>query len=132
MKWSLFKAPLQQHNSWAPIIGALIITMVLAGLYLYHKQQFTLATGVLQQLSRAGDDLSRGYLHLTLSDSPDSPWQRGQGLALLDQALDNYEKIITTLGGLNRYISQDTAASPKVYDSQSTEAVLTRFRKDIV
>lgn len=120
--------PLSLKYSWGPIVGLLIIALSLAGLYLYHQQQFTLATGVLQQLGRANDDLSRGYLHLALADAPDSPWQREQGLTLLDQALDNYEQIVATL---EKFSSSSAIEPPSTAEYKTIAANLERFRGDV-
>lgn len=47
------------------------------------------ARQALERLRRARIDLGEGLLHLTLAGEPGVPWDRGTGLALIDQALED-------------------------------------------
>lgn len=108
------------YSTWGPIMGALVIVLALSGLYLYHQQQYTLATDILQQLNRANEDLSRGYLHLALADAPDSPWQQSTGRILMDQAFHHYERVLAGVESHRHY--------PQAADPQPLSEQLASFR----
>ncbi len=78
---------------WLTLAGALFVCALIAGLHYDQRQRLDEATQLLRDLGRAGEDLSNGFLHLVLGGSAasPSPWNREQGLALLRQALDDYD-----------------------------------------
>ncbi len=88
----------RQRWRWVTLGSALLVCAWVAGLSLYQQQRFNEATALARELGRAGDDLSSGFLHLTLGQQPDSAWQREQGLALLQQALQSYRRSAEALG----------------------------------
>ncbi|TDP59560.1 PAS domain-containing hybrid sensor histidine kinase/response regulator [Roseateles toxinivorans] len=77
---------------WISLASALLVSGLIAGLHFYQRDRMERATALVQDLGRAGDDLATGFLHVSLGGSADEPWQRDQGLALLAQALDAYER----------------------------------------
>ncbi|MBT9502262.1 MAG: response regulator [Burkholderiaceae bacterium] len=82
---------------WISLASALLVSGLIAGLHFYQHDRMEHATALVQDLGRAGDDLATGFLHVSLSGSADEPWQREQGLALLGQALDAYERSAQSL-----------------------------------
>lgn len=90
-------SPQRLYNTWGPIMGVMVIMLALCGLYLYHQQQFSQDAEVFQQLNRANNDFSRGFLHLALAEAPESsesPWQLSIGIAFLDEAFQHYESVL--------------------------------------
>ncbi|MFY9509680.1 MAG: PAS domain-containing protein, partial [Rubrivivax sp.] len=75
---------------WLTLAGALFVCALIAGLHFEQRRQLQQAEHLLQDLGRADDDLSSGALHLALAGDTRLPWNREQGLALLQQALRDY------------------------------------------
>jgi PAS domain S-box-containing protein len=79
---------------WATVIAAAIIS---AALFWNQARQrrvidhFTREQVIVRQ---ARQDLSNGYLHVTLAGRPGSPFDRGQGLALIGQAGSGLERAL--------------------------------------
>nr|WP_316640180.1 response regulator [uncultured Roseateles sp.] len=84
---------------WLSLVSALLVSGLLAGLHFYQHDRLARATALVHSLGRAGEDLATGFLHISLSGSADEPWQREQGLALLAQALDAYDRSARSLDG---------------------------------
>ncbi|MGE4551933.1 MAG: PAS domain S-box protein [Desulfovibrionaceae bacterium] len=83
-------APSPRHGRigvWAAVGLSVLVCAAIAWLHLAHQRLIFQAAQRLETLSQARIDLAKGFLAVTLSDQPDSPFQRDQGLALLDQAL---------------------------------------------
>jgi diguanylate cyclase (GGDEF)-like protein/PAS domain S-box-containing protein len=100
---SSFYERLKDHNQsgqmwiWATIVcSALICSMLFFEQY-YQQNRIERIARLSKDLGYAKTDLAQGFLHITLGNSPDSPWQREQGLALLTQALNSYESAAATL-----------------------------------
>ncbi|MBI5255006.1 MAG: response regulator [Burkholderiales bacterium] len=91
-------APSGRAWLWITIASSLLVCAWIAGLSHYQHSRLVQATTLVRELGRAGDDLSDGFLHLTLGQQPDSAWQREQGLALLQQALASYQRSASALG----------------------------------
>jgi len=72
-------------------VAAAVVCVLIAGLHFEQHQRLAEATYGLLELDRADDKLSRGFQQLTLSGSAASPWHREQGLALLREALHDYD-----------------------------------------
>jgi len=83
--------------TWISLASAMLVSGLIAGLHFYQHDRMAHATALVQGLGRAGDDLATGFLHVSLSGSANEPWQREQGLALLAQALDAYERSARSL-----------------------------------
>lgn len=76
--------------------SVLICTGVVA-LHVLHKQALERSTAIIRDLRQARVDLAQGFLHVSLGGAPRSPWQREQGLALLAQALADFERSLGAL-----------------------------------
>ncbi|HTJ97407.1 MAG TPA: hypothetical protein VL381_08045, partial [Rhodocyclaceae bacterium] len=82
---------------WATVICALTVTIVLGVQYQYQKSRLAKIESLSRDLGHAREDLANGFLHFSLGNTPDSPWQREQGIALLNQALDAYQRATVEL-----------------------------------
>jgi two-component system sensor histidine kinase/response regulator len=71
-----------------------VVALLLAGLLMVvhdlQRAEFIQLNTAGLALRRANLDLSRGFLHLSLAGPESSPWDHGQGLALVAQALNEY------------------------------------------
>ncbi len=71
---------------------AVLATILLAALHFVQQEVLRSSVSVVREVGRANNDLAKGFLHFTLDDGPDSPWQRERGYALLTQALTSFER----------------------------------------
>lgn len=81
-------------------IGITLATSVLVcaaviGLHVSHKRAMERYVELTRDFRQARLDLAQGFLHTTLAGAQDSPWQREQGLALLSQALSQFEQSLS-------------------------------------
>ncbi|OXS16798.1 hypothetical protein CGX12_01690 [Zobellella denitrificans] len=108
---------------WLSMAAAVLVCLLVAGLHYHHKSRLGQAAVLVQELGRAGDDLSQGLLHLTLSTTADSPWQRERGLVLLQQAMTGYQRTLARL---------DPAADASAFrrDLDALEQQLQPLRQD--
>jgi PAS domain S-box-containing protein len=81
-----------RSGAWIIVALGVLIVLALAGLHYYQQERLHRAIGIVRELGRAGNDLSQGFLHFALGGEEDAPWRRDQGLALLTQALDSFER----------------------------------------
>lgn len=77
------------------LIAAMLICGGVVVLHLFQQQALDQTVESLARLRQARIDLYQGFLHVSLGDAPSSPWQREQGLALMQQALSQ----LRTLAG---------------------------------
>ncbi len=82
---------------WWPV-AAVLLGAVMVALHFDQRAQMERGALLLADLGRANADLANGFLHVTLGQDPRSPWQREQGLALMGQAAQAYERTAATLG----------------------------------
>ncbi|MBU5613891.1 hybrid sensor histidine kinase/response regulator [Geomonas azotofigens] len=76
--------------------------MTLYGLQVQQRQTLQLALRELEGLRQARIDLNRGFSHLTLSGQPGAPFGQAEGLALLNQAIQSFERSQAHLQSENR------------------------------
>ncbi len=86
-----------QWLSWAVVVMSVLICVIIT--WLHFRQQYTLTRAglALDNLRQARIDLVQGFLHITLADQATSPFEWEQGLALLEQAIANFEQIAVQL-----------------------------------
>ena len=84
---------------WIAITIVTSFLICAAVVTLYHLQDRALARSaeVIRDLRQARLDLSHGLVHAAAGGAADSPWQREQGLALLMQALAEFEASLRAL-----------------------------------
>lgn len=79
----------------AAVLGAVLVGVLLALQHLYQEARLREASDLTRNLGRASEELHWGFTHLALGGEPESPWQRVQGLVLLEQAAQSYQRIAT-------------------------------------
>ena len=82
------------------LAGILLLLMVVAMLMLFHTHQQRheqQSTIIIRDMARANDELNRGFLHLHLGSSVDSPWQYESGPVLIWQAVQQYSNMTDRL-----------------------------------
>jgi PAS domain S-box-containing protein len=84
--------------TWMALAGAFASCALLYAFHRHEARQFAQVGELAAALGQAGKDISEGFLHLTLGTRANSPWQREQGLALMQQALDAYARTSVALG----------------------------------
>jgi hypothetical protein len=79
---------------WVTVLAAVLFSG--AVVWTQERQHQLLAHFSAEQalLRQARIDLAKGYLHVSLAGSPQSPFDRAQGLALLDQAGSSLERAL--------------------------------------
>ena len=78
-------------------LASLLVCVAMGGLHAYERSLLASAQARVAALTQARDDLSQGFLHFSLAEGPDSPWQRLRGEALLKQAIGEYADILPQL-----------------------------------
>jgi PAS domain S-box-containing protein len=74
--------------AWVALVSALAICVSMVWLQWAQQRDVDRTLGAVRELRAARVDLAQGFLHVALGDEADAPWDAGQGLALLDQALE--------------------------------------------
>jgi diguanylate cyclase (GGDEF)-like protein/PAS domain S-box-containing protein len=104
------------------VLAALLIGALLSAQHLYQESRLRAASELTRDLARASEELHWGFAHMTLGLEPESPWQRAQGLVLLEQAAQSYQRIAAEGQG-NGLI---TPQLRQQLDSFTTQLVATR------
>jgi PAS domain S-box-containing protein len=65
--------------------GVLAVFLSLTAIHVVQQRSAAEHARTVKLLHQANDDLALGVLHVALAGDPDAPWQRGQGLALVEQ-----------------------------------------------
>ena len=84
---------------WVAITIAVSV-MVCGGVIALHQSQqeaLDRYTRTISQFRQARIDLYQGFLHVSLGTSDAAPWDRNQGIALLNQALAAFDRLLTQL-----------------------------------
>ncbi|GAB6126065.1 PAS domain S-box protein [Humidesulfovibrio idahonensis] len=90
------RKPRQGHWEIWGIIGlSLLVCGLVAWVHLAHQERLTEATQRQDALRQARVELARGLLALSLAGGADSPYQRDQGMALIDQSLRSFQESLT-------------------------------------
>ncbi len=79
---------------WVTVVAATFFSVALFWNQARQRRVFEHFTGQQASVHQAQRDLARGYLHIALSSLPRSPFDRAQGLALLDQAGNSLERAL--------------------------------------
>ncbi|MFO1329540.1 MAG: PAS domain-containing protein [Rubrivivax sp.] len=89
-------AALLRSRRWvmAVVVAGLLLGLAIVGAHRALQRSVDTTTGSVLALKQASDDLLTGVLHLQLGGADDtSPWQRGQGLALMAQAAQSIQQV---------------------------------------
>ncbi|MCU0931504.1 MAG: EAL domain-containing protein [Serpentinimonas sp.] len=79
----------------AAVLASVLVGAVLTVQHLYQERRLLEASALARDLGRASEELHWGFTHLALGSESESPWQRAQGLVLLEQAVQSYQRIAT-------------------------------------
>lgn len=77
----------------ASLLASVVVGVLLVLQYLYQEDRLRGASRLTLELGRASEELHWGFSHLALGGEPESPWQRVQGLVLLEQAAQSYQRM---------------------------------------
>ena len=80
--------------AWGGIITSIIICCTVTWLHYQQRNLLGLASADLTTIRQARIDLAKGFLHVSLGDYSASPFNRDQGLALLNQAMASLENSV--------------------------------------
>ncbi|MBF0529400.1 MAG: hypothetical protein HQK55_09040, partial [Deltaproteobacteria bacterium] len=82
-------------NPQAWIWGAIVLSFFICGsiswIHFRQRQVLGQTVSALENIRQARIDLAKGFLHTSLAGEPGSPFNRDQGLALLQQAIISLE-----------------------------------------
>ncbi len=80
------------------VVFAALVYAGMAWLYIQHRQAVQQATAISDSISQARIELGKGFLHLSQSGDPGSPFNREKGLALLRQSMGSLDAAFADLG----------------------------------
>ena len=89
--WSILKQPVLLAT-----IAALSIVLALGLQYRFLDSRVSEIHELVRALSRANEDLNRGFLHFALHE-PLSPWDQTKGIFLIHQAANEYKAAVGAL-----------------------------------
>lgn len=85
--------------AWAAVLGSGLICLTVVWLQSSYLSQLEQTVRTLHYMRVARIDVAQGVLHLSLAtDDAPGPWNASQGLALIDQALDQLSHVATSAG----------------------------------
>jgi PAS domain S-box-containing protein len=101
-KWPIFSSArkLIHHTSlwiWLSVFLAALACGAISWQHIRNQRQLYVAQEKIENLRLARIDLNKGFLYLSLSGSPDSPFNHEQGIALLEQATQTFEASVDFL-----------------------------------
>ena len=82
---------------WLSVFLAALACGAISWQHIQHERELHLAQEKIENLRLARIDLNKGFLYLSLSGSPDSPFNHEQGMALLEQATLTFEASVDFL-----------------------------------
>ena len=86
---------------WMTIIVSLIICASITWLHFDEQKSIQQAVDSLNNLRLARIDLNKGFVQVSLSGAPDSPFERESGIVLIKQAVTSIDQSIEFLDGNN-------------------------------
>lgn len=106
---------------WATILLSILVTGSVSWLRFRQQQAVQLATTKLESIRLARIDLSKGFLYTTLPQSPDSPFNQDQGLALLQQGITTLDQTLIDLGPEALELAGSFRASVNTFQNTLTD-----------
>ena len=77
--------------TWGAVLASALICGAISWLHFRQQQVLGQTVEVLRNIRQARIDLAKGFLHTSLAGDPASPFNRDQGLALLQQAVTSFD-----------------------------------------
>ncbi|RJX34781.1 MAG: PAS domain S-box protein [Desulfurivibrio sp.] len=87
---------------WSTILLAVLVGAMVSWLYVQQRQTLRTALSELENIRQARIDLCKGFLHVSLAGSPDSPFGQPEGLSLLQQAITSFDQALAGFGGVEK------------------------------
>jgi len=84
--------------TWSAILASALVCMLAAWLHFAQQQALQQMTASITTMHLARIELSKGFLYVMLAEEANSPFNRDEGLALLQQAADSLEAAATASG----------------------------------
>ncbi len=82
--------------AWGAIIASITVCGSISWLHYHQQHVLKQVTAELTTIRQARVDLAKGFLIISLSGDPTSPFDREQGLALLNQAVISLDSALST------------------------------------
>ena len=109
----------QSHRwIWCTIFLSFLVCAVVSWLHIQQRQTLEIALSKLDNIRQARIDLGKGILHVTQADSPESPFARTEGIALIMQAIDLFEQALSGVGGVERQYVEAFRRSVVAFEAQ--------------
>lgn len=83
-----------QTWTWIAVAASILVCVLIAGLHFKQQESLRSMTEAITTLHLARIELAKGFLYVTLSDDPEAPFSRENGLVLLRQAANSLEASI--------------------------------------
>lgn len=93
-RWSSWRGILTASQTWAwnSVILSALVCAIVAALHLDHRRTLNQTVAGLDGIRLARLDLAQGLLHILMSQQEATPFDRHQGLALMRQSVDSFER----------------------------------------
>ncbi|MFA6010671.1 MAG: PAS domain-containing protein [Desulfobacteraceae bacterium] len=126
---------------WSVAVLSIIVFCTLAWLFVQQHRTLELTLSELENFRQARINLSNGFLQVSLSDYPNSPFGKAEGYVLLQEAASSFNQSLSRLGITNKNSTADFERSVKRFEehlsqwkekgmTQTDETVNLRFAFD--
>jgi len=75
---------------WSVVLLSFLVCLMVTWLHVQQKAALSEALANLDNMRQARIDLTKGFLHVTLADTPGSPFGQTEGVALLRQSITSF------------------------------------------
>ena len=79
--------------TWTAVAASVAVCLAIDGLHYSQAESMRRSARLLADLREARLDLARGFLHLTLARTPQSPFHEEEGIALIEQSVTALEDV---------------------------------------
>lgn len=105
--------------AWGAILASVLVCAAISWIHLQQRRVLARTVNALQDVRQARIDLAKGFLHTSLAGDMASPFNRDQGLALLEQSIASLDDALRR------------SASRPAPPNSSAAASLTAFRDGV-
>lgn len=81
---------------WIAILASILVCGLIAGLHFYQQNTLNNMAQAMTTMHLARINLAKGFLYATLAETPGTPFNRDEGLVLLQQASDSFQEALLT------------------------------------
>lgn len=106
--------------TWTAILLSAAVCAAISWMHFHHRDSTRQVVEILENVRKARIDLARGFLHLTLADGSGEPFDRAQGIALLDRSIRSLQTTIATAERLGVIRSDEAWIEPGFESSVRT------------